>query len=106
MSVKIAELLKTTYKIIEIKCKQPEKSQQQHSRHRFVPPPLNSWTKVELPVNADEKEVDDWRDIGIFVTRYKSKRSGKFWEMQVDLIFGTFFTRDNLIFFSKHTKNG
>lgn len=86
MSVKIAELLKTIYKIIEIKCKQPEK----YARHRFVPPPLNSWTKVELQVNDDEKEIDDWREIGIFVTRYKSKRSGKFWEMQVDLIFGKY----------------
>lgn len=86
MSVKIAELLKTIYKIIEIKCTQPK----QQSRHRFVPPPLNSWTKVELDVNDDEKEIDDWREIGIFVTKYKSKRSGKTWEMQIDLIFGMF----------------
>lgn len=91
-SVKIAEVLKTIYKIIEIKCIQPEKSQQQLLRHRFIPPPLNSWTKVELQVNEDEKEIDDWREIGIFVTRYKSKRSGKFWEMKIDLIFGMNFS--------------
>lgn len=86
MTVELVEkILKTLYKTIEIKCKPTEKT----ARHRFVPPPLNSWTKLELRVNEDEKEGDDWRDIAIFVKKRKSK-SGKITEMQVELIMGMY----------------